>query len=166
LIHIDISSIDIGPKGATEIFRALQVNESVISLDVSSREGLFRNRISEVGLRELIPVLENNKILTMLSLSGNSIRTSGLEKVVKGLTTNRTLLSLKIANNEIEGNERSLKALKAIATIKLQELDISDNALGNYCFEEFTVALCSSGVTLKYLYCSSISINCTLNKSL
>ena len=164
MVHIDISSNDLGPKGATEIFRALQINESVISLDMSSKEGLFRNRICELGLRELVPVLENNQRLTILSLSGNSIKTSGLEKIVKGLANNHTLLSLKIANNEIEGNKRTLKALKIIATSKLQELDISGNALGNYCFEEFTIALCSPGATLKHLYCSSISINRTLNE--
>eukprot|EP00826_Nyctotherus_ovalis_P014472 TRINITY_DN14034_c0_g3_i1.p1 TRINITY_DN14034_c0_g3~~TRINITY_DN14034_c0_g3_i1.p1 ORF type:complete len:289 (+),score=34.86 TRINITY_DN14034_c0_g3_i1:526-1392(+) len=164
LVHIDISSNDIGPKGATEIFKALQTNQSVTSLDMSSREGLFRNRICEQGLRKPTPTLQSNKTLTLLNLSGNSIRAAGLEKILKGLTRNHTLLSLKIASNEIEGEERTLKCLKALASAKLLELDISENPLGNYCFGEFTAALCAPGCTLKFFYCASIGINCKLSK--
>lgn len=164
LVHLDISSNDIGLKGAVEIFKALQTNQSVISLDMSSKEGLFRNRICEQGLRELTPILQSSKTLTLLNLSGNSIRVAGLERVLKGLARNHTLLSLKVAGNEIEGGERTLKCLKALAGARLQELDVSENPLGNYCFEEFTTALCTPGCALRFLYCASIGINCKLLK--
>ena len=53
VIHLDVSSNEICNDGMVSIFKGLQKNESIISLNVSTREGISRNRISGSGIVEL-----------------------------------------------------------------------------------------------------------------
>eukprot|EP00831_Metopus_contortus_P013551 TRINITY_DN15503_c0_g1_i1.p1 TRINITY_DN15503_c0_g1~~TRINITY_DN15503_c0_g1_i1.p1 ORF type:complete len:275 (-),score=46.65 TRINITY_DN15503_c0_g1_i1:78-902(-) len=71
LVHLDVSSNELSYKGGCELFNAILHNESITSLDVSSHEGLHRNNIGMKGVKALIPVLQKNKILTILNLNGN-----------------------------------------------------------------------------------------------
>lgn len=158
LVHIDLASTGLRMKGGFAIFRALQKNESVISLDLSSCLGLIHNRIGQFSTEALIPVL-SKKILTILNLSGNAIKLHGLQNIAKGIIGNNTLLSLKIANNELEGGTKCLGCLKKILLeSNLKEFDISDNPLGNRCFEAFINILAASSVTK--IYCCSVNMDC------
>ena len=44
LVHLDISSNDITHKIGNKLFKVLETHSSIISLDVSSKEGINRNR--------------------------------------------------------------------------------------------------------------------------
>lgn len=161
LVHLDLSSNELGAKGGVELFKALAVNESITSLDISSHEGLHRNHIGEKGAKNIGKVLEKNKILSILNLSGNGIRIEGLSYIAAGMAGNNTLVSLKIAQNDIQGNSQCVAYFKSLVIqSKLLELDISENPLGNNCMEDFAQILGNAGMSLKRLFCSNIGISC------
>lgn len=50
IIEINLASNEISNEGMIEIFKALQENQSVISLNLATLEGVARNRISATGI--------------------------------------------------------------------------------------------------------------------
>jgi Ran GTPase-activating protein (RanGAP) involved in mRNA processing and transport len=166
LVHVDLSSNGFGYKGGNKLFKALAVNESVTSVDVSSKRGMNKNRIAAKGMKWIVPMLKHNKILSIIDLSGNTIKTEGLAFIAEGMVKNVTLMSLKVGYNEIQGNPETLKYLKAILLhSKLIELDISGNPLGNKCAEGMFGILTSEKTILKRLICSNIEIDCKFLKN-
>jgi len=160
LVHIDFSSNELGPEGAEILFKSLLGNNCITSIDISSHEGLHRNHLSEKGLKKLVPLLQSNKILSILNLSGNSIKSEGLAYIAQGIKGNFTLSSLKICQNEIQGVSATVQNLKAIIIeSKLMELDISDNPLGNSCMENLSQLLSNGGMALRRFYFCNIGIN-------
>ncbi len=101
IIHLDLSSNDITHKGAEIIFRTLLNQHSIISLDLSSKEGINRNRLSSEGVSLLEKVLKENLLLEYLYISGNSIKNDGLKSILIGMAENKTLNTLYLSNNEI-----------------------------------------------------------------
>jgi Ran GTPase-activating protein (RanGAP) involved in mRNA processing and transport len=101
IIHLDLSSNDITPRGADIIFTTLLNQHSIISLDLSSKEGINRNRLSHEGMRLLERVLKENLLLEYLYLAGNSVKNEGLKSILLGLAENKTLNTLHLSNNEI-----------------------------------------------------------------
>lgn len=159
LVHLDISSNELGIKSGSELFKALAVNQSLTSLNISSYHIQSKNRITEKGMKKIVPLLQINKILCILNLSGNRICVEGLKYIAMGIKGNNTLLSLNVSQNEIQGSDTCTEYLKGIvADSKLIEFDISDNPIGNKCFDGFAENISDSGVSLKRLYCLSIGI--------
>lgn len=101
IIHLDVSSNNISYQGANIIFNSLLNQHSIISLDLSSKEGINRNRLSQEGVILLEKVLKYNSLLEYLYISGNSIKNEGLKYILTGLAENKTLHTLHISNNEI-----------------------------------------------------------------
>jgi Ran GTPase-activating protein (RanGAP) involved in mRNA processing and transport len=163
LVHLDLSSNELTAKGGAELFKSLTVNESIVSLDVSSHEGLHRNHLATKGVKWLTQVLKHNKILTILNLSGNSIKIEGLAYIAEGIAGNNTLLSLEIAQNEIQGSPQCVQLLKTIITeSKIKELNISDNQIGNSSMESLSQNLANTSMALQRLYASNVGITCIL----
>ena len=163
VVHVDLSSNDLGPKGASKLFKALSVNESITSVDLYSHEGLHRNHITSKGMKNIVSVLKNNKILSILNVGGNGIRAEGLMYIAEGIAGNTTLLSLKVQQNEIQGNPAILKCLRTILIeSRVKELDLSDNPLGNACIEGMTTVMGNSSTWLRRLYCCNVGINCMM----
>ncbi len=161
LVHIDLSSNDLGAKGGSQLFKALAANDSITSVDVSSHEGLHRNHLGEKGVKRLVSVLQHNKILSILNLSGNGLKMEGLAYVAEGVAGNSTLMSLKIAQNEIAGSPQCVQHLKTILIeSRLIELDISDNPLGNACVDALGQIIGNSGMTLRKLYMTNTGFTC------
>ena len=102
LLHLDLSSNNIGVRGGNAIFKTLVHHQSLISLNLSSLEGVNRNRISTEGVRDIENVLKTNKFLEYLNLSGNSIKNDGVKYLMCGLNMNDTLKYLDISKNEID----------------------------------------------------------------
>eukprot|EP00826_Nyctotherus_ovalis_P029844 TRINITY_DN2367_c0_g2_i1.p2 TRINITY_DN2367_c0_g2~~TRINITY_DN2367_c0_g2_i1.p2 ORF type:complete len:338 (+),score=63.72 TRINITY_DN2367_c0_g2_i1:433-1446(+) len=161
LVHLDLSSTNLGPKGGSRLFKGLAVNESITHLNVSSHKGLYRNKLGTKGLKKIVAVLKNNRVLAILNVAGNAIRAEGLAYVAEGIAGNDTLMSLRVSHNEIQGSA----AIKAIRTIllesKLKELDLSDNPLKGMCMEEIADILGNNTSALQRLYCANIEVNCT-----
>lgn len=140
------------------------MNESITSLDVSGRKGTLKNRITAKGVKWIVPVLKCNKVLSILDLSGNSIKSEGLVYIAEGIVGNVTLMSLKIAYNEIQGCTETLKCLKAILLqSKVIELDLSENPIGNKCMEGFFAFLPNEKTQLKRLLCASTDLDCNFS---
>ena len=79
-------------------------NDCILSLDISSKDGLNRNRLTENGVKKLESLLKVNKFIEFLNLAGNSIKYEGLKSILLGLSENTTLHHLNISNNEIDAN--------------------------------------------------------------
>jgi len=162
VVYIDLSSINLGPKGGSHLLKGLAVNESITHLNIASHKGLYRNKLGAKGLKKIVPVLRNNKVLAIINITGNAIRAEGLAYIAEGIVGNSTLTSLRIGHNEIQGNG----VIKSIKTIlldsKLKELDLSDNPLKSLCIEEISNILGNNASVLQRLYCSGIDINCKI----
>lgn len=130
IAHIDISSNDITPEGGRVLLKMLETNESLISLNISSHEGLHRNRLCIEGGEALSDLLEKNQILTYLNISGTSLGPDGLSILLKGLEKNVTLQSLNLANNAF-----GAKAIESLAismpSTDIKELNLAGNKIGN-----------------------------------
>ena len=74
-------------------------------------------------------LLEKNKILSFLDISGNAIGKEGLSYVMQGLRENKSLISLKISKNDIPG-ECLNDFFRTIKYTKISELDLSGNPIG------------------------------------
>jgi hypothetical protein len=127
---------------------------SIISLDLSSNEGLNRNRISIEGIKLIQNVLINNNVLEFLNLAFNSIKTEGFKYLVNGLNQNSTLRSLNVSKNDID--EEGIIYLKSnLLSSKLENLVLSLNPIG----DEGCISLgsCIGGEQLKDLIRLDIS---------
>lgn len=130
IVHIDLSSNDVGPEGAQALFAALLENCSVVSINLSSKEGLNRNRLGVRGVEPLEWVLKKNKILQFLKLSSTSIGLVGLECILAGLEENESLIELDISHNEL-GPEGCSLLSNTINHTCLRELILASNRLGD-----------------------------------
>ena len=130
IVELNLSSNSLGASGGNSIFNFLLKQNSIISLDLSSKEGLYRNRICADGVKLISKVLKNNFFLEKIDLSSNSIKNEGMKYIVNGLISNQTLHSLIIPNNEI--NEKGLLYLESKLKIcKLKHLNISCNPISS-----------------------------------
>jgi Ran GTPase-activating protein (RanGAP) involved in mRNA processing and transport len=127
---VDLSSNNIGNEGAFQILESLKVNNTIISVKLNSYEGMFRNRIDARGLRGIEDVLQINKTLQFLNLSGSGIGYEGCRILARGLEDNESLLSLDISNNEL-GPNIALPLAKSLITSQVIELNIAGNKLGD-----------------------------------
>ena len=129
IVELNLSSTNIGAKGGTIIFNYLINQSSIISLDLSSKEGIYRNRICSEGVRLIEFVLKKNFFLEKIDLSSNSLKNKGLEYIANGLKSNKTLKTLILANNEI--NENGICHMAKLCDCKLNHLDLSSNPISN-----------------------------------
>lgn len=60
LIHLDVGSNGIGPEGFELLFVGLLHNFTLVSLDISSKDGLSRNRLGLKGAVRLGELLKLN----------------------------------------------------------------------------------------------------------
>jgi hypothetical protein len=79
-----LSSNDIGEEGAVAIFQVLYHNNTLISLNLKSYEGLNRNKLSPKGVAILADVLKQNRTLQFLNLAATQIGLLGLESICEG----------------------------------------------------------------------------------
>ena len=107
LVSLNITSNSLTYKGGLIIFREFSNQQSIIDLNISSIEGSNRNRLTPVGLRDIINYLKNNVFIEILNLSGNSIRDEGFILLCQGLRDNVCLQNLDISNNDI--HEKGIK---------------------------------------------------------
>ena len=81
VVHLNLASNDICNEGMVAIFKGLQKNESLVSLNVSTIEGIARNRISHSGIEELKKLLRKTKFLNILDASSIGVGNEGLAAI-------------------------------------------------------------------------------------
>lgn len=122
IIHLDISSNNITPEGAYDFFQLLP--SSLISVDISSKEGLNRNKVSVFGCEPLEIVFRSNYPLQFLNLKGTAIGQSGFECILSGLQNNYTLVHLNVSHNDLN-SECCQMMLQYLENSPLEEIILS-----------------------------------------
>ena len=132
LISLNISSNGITNKGGEAVFKKIFYQQSILDFNISTLEGSNknRNRLTFLGIKDIILYLKNNFLIEFLNISGNSLKNEGFILICKGLNENQSLNSLKISQNEIEekGIIQGLNYIK-LSISKLINLDISKNKI-------------------------------------
>jgi hypothetical protein len=119
LIHIDFSSNDMTAEGGKALFSMLCTHDSITSVNVASSDGSNRNRIGVGGAHAVSQALEQNPILTILDLQGNSLSQDGTLALCKGLAGNETLIHLNVASNDVDGRPMK-RFMKSVAYSNLK----------------------------------------------
>ena len=99
IVELNLSSNSLGVNGGTSVFEFLLNQDSIIYLDLSSKEGIYRNRVCAERIKLITNVLKNNFFLEKIDLSSNSIKNEGMKYIVNGLINNSSLKYLIIPNN-------------------------------------------------------------------
>ena len=158
IVELNLCSNNLGVKGGIIIFNYLINQNSIINLDLSSKEGIYRNRICAEGVKFIEQVLKTNFYLEKIDLSSNSLKNEGLKYLVNGLESNITLQNLILSNNEI--NEKGILYMETkLISCKLKHLDLSCNPISNNGL--ISLANCLSGKKLNeisYLNLSECSL--------
>lgn len=98
MVHLSLASNEICNDGMISIFKGLTQNQSVISLNVSTIEGMARNRVSTSGIVALKNLLITNKIINILDVSSIGLGNDGMMQVCEAFMDDSnpcSLLSLK-----------------------------------------------------------------------
>lgn len=130
LIHLDLSSNSISPAGAVDVIKVVTTHGAIVSFDLSSHEGLHRNRLGLQGAAAIVSLLKRNHLLWILNIAGTSLGNEGAETLVEGLASNQSLLSLNLANNNLSGKGID-NFVRAVAFTRLTHLSLASNTLGN-----------------------------------
>lgn len=142
VIRLDISTNDMTYESANYLFKSLVYNTSLIDLDISSKDGRYRNRIHSKGIESLKTIIIQNPFLQILNISGNAIKNEGIKLLCSAIliSTHKALLSLDIAENEIThlGCDSLYKLLIESNILKL---NLKGNNLGNQGSEMISQAL-------------------------
>ena len=134
LVSLNLSSNSISHKGGQLIFESFVNQQSIVDLNLSSLEGSNRNRVTDVGIKNMPVFLNKNHFIEILNLAGNSIRNEGFQYICEGLENNQSLQQLDISNNGI--NEKGIKkGLEVISNNKIfsqiNYLNLSYNNFSN-----------------------------------
>ena len=127
-VHLGLNNVDLGPDFLKEL-ATLEAHESLTSLDLSSQDGLYRNRLGAQSGPVLGTILQRNSVLSVLNLAGMLLGQEGLESLAKGISGNNSLIWLDISSNGVTG--RTCEGLgRAISSSKVKYLSLKDNKLG------------------------------------
>lgn len=157
VISLDLRSNAIQTEGSSNIFYSLCKNYHVTYLDISTIDGIDRNRLGTPGSKALAHMLKMNQVVSHLNLSMCGITLEGCKCIGEALPLNTGLMYLDLTANRLgqqgvnalfskEGSFCNLDTLilskngvnDAFAQIllkqlkkckRLRTLDISDNEL-------------------------------------
>jgi Leucine Rich repeat len=100
LISLNISSNSLTPVGASCLFQALEQNEALVHLDLSSHpEARYPNKLGPYGADLLASLLTRNLYLQFVNIRCTLIGNEGFKSLCHVLPLNRSLLSLNLENN-------------------------------------------------------------------
>ena len=152
LIHLELSNNrSFSDLGACCIFQGLQHNTTLVHLDLSY-SGIST---TEATVQSLSKMLQENKSLTHLNLSGNFLFSDlGAHCIFEGLQHNTTLIHLNLSSTRITDEGALYIANLLDSNHSLQMLNISLNLIGNDGFAYIAKSLRSNS-TLKKLEASA-----------
>ena len=129
-IHLDLNSNGITSEGCSILLDSLCLNETLISIDLSTQQRTSKNRLGIKGSQALGRLLATNSILCYIKIAGTSLGKEGLDFIIKGLAKNQTIVHLDLAENGIDC--RNIHELcESVVKSKLKELSLGFNDIGN-----------------------------------
>ena len=137
LVALDLSSTDLSPAGSEEVLDLLSRHQSLHSLNLSSHQCLYRNKI---GFCESLIKLAHSQTLTYLNLAGTSLGNEGFKCLILGLEHNQVLSYLNINSNNLKGvifKEFS----QVVVTTRLSEVHLAGNLLDEIASDEISFLL-------------------------
>ena len=140
IAHLDLSSANISYKKGNLIFNALAQHRSLISLDVSSKDSTYRNRLLSHSMEAAKTMLMSNNYLEYLDLSGNNIRDEGFKLLMEGIIGNGNghIVYLNLSHNDITHD--GMKHFNMInRSMPLEQLHLSENPIKS----EGLITLCN-----------------------
>ena len=140
------------------MLECLTYNESLVNLNLSSFEGLHRNRIGPKGVFPLKEALAVNKTLTILNLGGNCIGNEGVSYICQGLQHNESLIELSLHSSDINSHGATLLKTTLPKT-NIQYLNLSKNPLGNAGIEKIAFLLTANRMKIRELNVSDCKFN-------
>jgi hypothetical protein len=141
LVHFDVSSNSIDTIGFIYLFDALKRNESVVSLDISSKS-TSKNRINLYGIQQFARMLEQNKVLSHIDLHRLNTKSEGFEIVLNEMCNNKRIVYLNMSSNSITGTPSlGAKLSTVLQSSELKEIILSDNKLGNGFIQSMSLGM-------------------------
>jgi Ran GTPase-activating protein (RanGAP) involved in mRNA processing and transport len=131
IIYLDLRSNNIGISGAVELFDGLKNNCHLTRLDLSSVEGIDRNRIGTLGCKHLSAVIYSNNVLSHLNISMCGVTADGCLYLGEYLPSNETLTNLDLSMNRF-GSPGAINLFKwGKSMANLVSLSLAKNGIGN-----------------------------------
>ena len=130
IIHVDISSNELTSEGLKNFIEKNLGSPSIISLDISSYNGLNRNRLGPVAAETISEFIMSSLVLTFLEMNETGINDPGLEFIIIGLKNNKVLLRLGLASNNITFKHME-EFCRTVNYSNLQELNLANNKIGD-----------------------------------
>ena len=150
---ISLKLCNINNNGAVNITKAIQMNTTLQTLDMSSNEisddgviaisdylkrnssletlNMSTNKFTSEGAMVIAEATQVNTTLEKLDLSFNKLSDDGASFISDGLKTNRSLQDLNISKNEISSKGAMVVAEAIQVNITLEKLDVSFNKLSD-----------------------------------
>ncbi|CDW80798.1 UNKNOWN [Stylonychia lemnae] len=159
IIRIDVSTNNITQLGTDYLYSSLIRNNTLIDIDISSKEGRFRNRMTAKGVEALSQVILNNPFLQILNLSGNALKNEGIRALCQAIQESqyKAIISLDIAENEI-----SYLACEYLHNLlvdsNILRLNLKGNNIGNQGAEKLSQAFYFSRSKLIYINMASCGL--------
>lgn len=131
LVSVILQNNNISSKGTGMLFEALQYNYTITHFDISSPDGLHRNRLQGVGTEQLRKTLLKNDQLSVLNLSCTSMVQEGIDDLGEGMRRNYELVSLDVSFNNLSNVCGEILFQKLHSPCKIKWLDVSHNHIGD-----------------------------------
>jgi hypothetical protein len=130
LVHLDVSSNRITNLGATALFKALAVNQSVYCFILGNVAGQHKNTIKSEAFAVCPRVLSSNQTLGIFDVNGNLAGNVGLAWITAGAIRSKSLQSLNLGQTYIDPAATNT-LIKLLKQSRIRRLDISRNNLKN-----------------------------------
>jgi Ran GTPase-activating protein (RanGAP) involved in mRNA processing and transport len=98
LIHLDLSSTGLTPRGLQTVFTGLYLNQSIVSLDIGTRNYMKKNRVNPQAMTCLKSLLMYNQVLAILGLRNLGMTPDCVEILASTLPAS-SLVSLDFSEN-------------------------------------------------------------------
>ena len=157
LRKLDLGGNPIGDKGLQYIAEAMTINTSLIVLNLRD----CSLKITEENGPTLTEMLQRNKTLRGLDLSGNKAFSDGLQYIAEALITNTSLFELYLSDCSLKITEENGPTLTEMLQRNktLRKLDLSNNkAIISDNQASFIIEGLKKNTTLKTLYLWNSSI--------
>lgn len=123
-----MSSNNITSQGFMSLFDTLLGNNTLVSLNLSSKDTINKNKLGHNGAIALSHLLENNRMIQILNLSMMSIQNEDIKIIAKSIENSTGLISLNLNLNDLKHGSMS-SICNLLYHNSLEKIDISYNKI-------------------------------------